>query len=54
MYGHLNVKFVNAKQAKETYQYRDTKEQLYKTNAAVRYNKWTEELSETCRVLSQK
>ena len=25
MHGHLNVKFVNAKQAKETYQYRNTK-----------------------------
>ena len=25
MHGHLNVKFVNAKQAKETYQYKDAK-----------------------------
>jgi len=39
MHGHTNVKFVNAKQAKETYQYRNTKEKLYKTNAAVWYNK---------------
>ena len=26
MHRHLNVKFVNAKQANETYQYRNTKE----------------------------
>ena len=31
MRGQLNVKFVNAKHAKETYQYRNTKEKLYKT-----------------------
>ena len=29
MHGHTNVKFVNAKKAKETCQYRDTKEKLY-------------------------
>jgi hypothetical protein len=28
--GHMNTKFVNAKQAKETYQYRNTREKLYK------------------------
>jgi hypothetical protein len=39
MHGHINVKFVNAKQAKETYQHRNTKEKLYKTNAAIWYNK---------------
>jgi len=33
MHGHTNVKFVNAKQTKETYQYRNTKEKLYETNA---------------------
>jgi len=33
------VKFVNVKQAKETYQYRNIKEKLYKTNAAIWYNK---------------
>jgi len=37
MHGHTNVKFVNAKKAKETYQYRNSKEKLYKTNAAIRY-----------------
>jgi hypothetical protein len=39
MHGHTNVKFISAKQAKETYQYRNTKEKLYKTNAAIWYNK---------------
>jgi len=39
MHGPLHVKCVNAKQAKETYQYRNTKEKLYKSNAAIWYNK---------------
>jgi len=38
----MNVKFINAKQAKEVYQYRNIKRKLYKTNAAIWYNK-------TCR-----
>jgi len=39
MHAHLNVKFVNDKEAKETYQYRNTKEKLYKTNAPIWCNK---------------
>jgi hypothetical protein len=39
MHGPVNVKFTNARQAKETYQYRNIKEKLYKTNAAIWYNK---------------
>ena len=39
MHGHTQVKFVNAKQAKETYQYRNTKEKLWKTNAPIWYIK---------------
>jgi hypothetical protein len=39
MHGHKNIKFVNAKQAKETHQYTNTKEKLYKTDAAIWYNK---------------
>jgi hypothetical protein len=39
MHGHTNIEFVNAKQAKERYQYRNSKEKLYKTNAAVWCNK---------------
>jgi hypothetical protein len=38
----MNVKFVSAKQAKETYEYRNTREKMYKTNAPIWYNK-------TCR-----
>ena len=32
MHGHLNVKFVNAKQAKKTHQFRNTKENYTKTS----------------------
>jgi len=39
---HLNVKFVNVKEAKETYQYSKTKEELHKTNAAIWYNENSE------------
>jgi hypothetical protein len=39
MHGNMNIKFVNAKQAKGLYQYRNTRQKLYKTNAAIWYNK---------------
>jgi len=39
MDGPQNVKFINAKQAKETYQYRNTKEKMYKSNVAMWCNK---------------
>jgi len=39
MHGPMNVKFIDAKKSKETYQYRNIKETLYKTNAAIWYNK---------------
>jgi len=42
MHGTMNVKFIKAKQAKELYRYRNIKRKLYKTNAAIWYNK-------TCR-----
>jgi hypothetical protein len=42
MHGSENVKFAIAQQAKQAYQYKNTKEKLYKRNAAIRYN-------ETCR-----
>jgi len=42
MHGTMNVKFINAKQAIEVYQYSNIKRKLYKTNAAIWYNK-------TCR-----
>jgi hypothetical protein len=39
MYGKNNIKFINARQAKEISQYKNTKEKLHKTNAAIWYNK---------------
>jgi ribosomal protein L37AE/L43A len=39
MHDPKNVKLVKNKQAKETYQYRNIKEKLHKTNAAIWYNK---------------
>jgi hypothetical protein len=38
MPGSGNVKFSNAQQAKQKYQYTNIKQKLYKTNAAIRYN----------------
>jgi len=35
----MNVKFTNAKQAKEKHQYGNIKRKLYKANAAIWYNK---------------
>jgi hypothetical protein len=43
MHGPLNFKFVNAQQAKQIYQYRNAKEKLYKTIAAIWYNKMCRE-----------
>ena len=39
MHGQRNIKFCNAKQAKQTYQYMKTKTKLYKDIAAIWYNK---------------
>jgi len=41
----MNVKFVDAKQAKETYRYGDIKGNLYKTNTAVWHKKSAEKTS---------
>jgi hypothetical protein len=38
MHGPKNVKFINTQQAKQIYQYKNIKEKLYKTNAAIWYN----------------
>jgi hypothetical protein len=38
----MNIKFINAKQATEIHAYKNTKRKLYKTNAAILFNK-------TCR-----
>jgi hypothetical protein len=42
MHRTMNLKFANAKQAKETYEYRNIKQKLHKTTAAIWFNK-------TCR-----
>lgn len=39
MQGPQNMKFINAQQAKQIYRYKKIKEKLYKTNAAIWYNK---------------
>jgi len=38
MHGPMNIKFVDAKQAKEIYQYKNVKGKLYKTSAAIWHN----------------
>ena len=42
MHGSMNIKFINAKEATEIHAYKNTKRKLYKTNAAIWFNK-------TCR-----
>jgi hypothetical protein len=38
MPGSGSVKFANAQQAKQKYQYKNITQKLYKTNAAISYN----------------
>jgi len=42
MHGTMSLKFIDAKQTKDIYNYKNTKRKLYRTNAAIWYNK-------TCR-----
>jgi hypothetical protein len=39
MYRTMNLKFINAKQAGEVYEYKNTKQKLHRTIAAIWYNK---------------
>jgi hypothetical protein len=39
MQGQQNVKFASAQQAQQISQYKNTKEKLHKTNAAIWFNK---------------
>jgi hypothetical protein len=39
MHSSTNIKFANAQQAKQIYQYKNIKDKLYKTNSAIWYNK---------------
>ena len=43
MHRNMSLKFIDIKQAKEIYHYKNTKRKLYRTNAAIWYNK-------TCRL----
>jgi hypothetical protein len=39
MHGTMNPKFTDVKQAKDIYNYKNIKRKLYRTNAAIWYNK---------------
>ena len=47
MHGPMNIKFIDTKQAKEIYQFKNIKRKLYRTNAAIWYNKicWQKQLT---------
>ena len=38
MHGTMNLKFIDAKQTKDLYNYKNIKRKLYRTNAAIWYN----------------
>jgi hypothetical protein len=48
----MNVKFINAKQAKEIHQHTNTKRKMYKANAAVWYNKTCRDKQLTSKCIS--
>jgi hypothetical protein len=54
MYGENNIKFVIARQAKEVYQYKNIKEKLHRTNAAIWYNKLCRQLQLTPKYIAIK
>ena len=39
MHGTINIKYIEAKQARAIYHFKNTKRKLYRTNAAIWYNK---------------
>jgi hypothetical protein len=39
MHGFMNIEIINSKQAVEIHAYKNTKRKLYKTNAAIWFNK---------------
>jgi hypothetical protein len=41
MHGHPNIKFAIAKQAKETFPYKNIKRKMHRTTAAIWFNKET-------------
>ena len=54
MYGTNNIKFVTDRQTKEVYQYKNTKEKLHRTNAAIWYNKLCWQLQLTPKYITIK
>jgi hypothetical protein len=52
MYGTSNVKFTIARQAKEVYQYKNIKEKLHRTNAAIWYIKSCRQLQLTPKYIA--
>jgi len=52
MHGPLKIEFIDAKQAKETYQYENIKRKLYKVNAAIWYNKVSKQKQLTHKYIS--
>jgi len=50
----MNVKFINAKQANEAYQYKNIKRKQYKTNAAIWCNKICRQKQLTAKYISIK
>jgi hypothetical protein len=44
----MNVKFIDARQAKEIYQYQNIKIKLYRTDTAVWYNKTCRDKTQGC------
>jgi hypothetical protein len=47
MHGVNNIKFINARQAKEIHQYKNVTVKLHKMNAAIWYNKMCKQLQLT-------
>jgi hypothetical protein len=51
MHGTMNLKFSSAKQAKEVYEYKNIKQKLHKTTAAIWFNKTCREKGRINKVL---
>ena len=54
MYGADNILFVVARQAKDVYQYKNIKEKLHRTNAAIWYNKLCRQIQLTPKYIAIK
>ena len=54
MYSENNIKFVVARQTKDVYQYKNIKEKLHRTNAAIWCNKLCRQLQLTPKYIAIK